>query len=153
MRFLHLIRPVMCVLPEVASPDRKVCSSESFGVENAVRTWLVVVWKTRDVETRAAQIGCRRTGTFSTYPFVTRLDFPSNIHRKQCNSMQQPPSFCPYFILFSLAVALKSKSTTKGHSSLLFLGSLTQLFACFFFLPQYTNAIQRIIKSNSIQII
>jgi hypothetical protein len=24
MRFLHLIRPVMCVLPEVASPDRKV---------------------------------------------------------------------------------------------------------------------------------
>jgi hypothetical protein len=25
MRFLHLIRPVMCVLPEVASPDRKVC--------------------------------------------------------------------------------------------------------------------------------
>lgn len=27
MRFLHLIRPVMCVLPEVASPDRKVCLS------------------------------------------------------------------------------------------------------------------------------
>jgi hypothetical protein len=27
MRFLHLIRPVMCVLPEVASPDRKVCGS------------------------------------------------------------------------------------------------------------------------------
>jgi hypothetical protein len=26
MRFLHLIRPVMCVLPEVASPDRKVRS-------------------------------------------------------------------------------------------------------------------------------
>lgn len=26
MRFLHLIRPVMCVLPEVASPDRKVSS-------------------------------------------------------------------------------------------------------------------------------
>merc|ERR1712003_609019 len=24
MRFLHLIRPVMCVLPEVASPDRKI---------------------------------------------------------------------------------------------------------------------------------
>jgi len=24
MRFLHLIKPVMCVLPEVASPDRKV---------------------------------------------------------------------------------------------------------------------------------
>lgn len=24
MRFLHLIRPVMCVLPEVAQPDRKV---------------------------------------------------------------------------------------------------------------------------------
>ena len=27
MRFLHLIRPVMCVLPEVASPDRKVRES------------------------------------------------------------------------------------------------------------------------------
>lgn len=26
MRFLHLIRPVMCVLPEVAQPDRKVSS-------------------------------------------------------------------------------------------------------------------------------
>jgi hypothetical protein len=25
MRFLHLIKPVMCILPEVASPDRKVC--------------------------------------------------------------------------------------------------------------------------------
>jgi len=24
MRFLHLIRPVMCVLPEVATPDRKI---------------------------------------------------------------------------------------------------------------------------------
>ena len=24
MRFLHLIKPVMCILPEVASPDRKV---------------------------------------------------------------------------------------------------------------------------------
>lgn len=24
MRFLHLIRPVMCILPEVAQPDRKV---------------------------------------------------------------------------------------------------------------------------------
>jgi|AntRauTorckE5430_2_1112549.scaffolds.fasta_scaffold16253_2 hypothetical protein len=24
MRFLHLIRPVMCVLPEVSTPDRKV---------------------------------------------------------------------------------------------------------------------------------
>uniref|UniRef100_A0A6U2X7N0 Translocon Sec61/SecY plug domain-containing protein n=1 Tax=Entomoneis paludosa TaxID=265537 RepID=A0A6U2X7N0_9STRA len=24
MRFLHLVRPVMCVLPEVASPDRKI---------------------------------------------------------------------------------------------------------------------------------
>ncbi len=30
MRFLHLIRPVMCVLPEVASPDRKVSSAPSF---------------------------------------------------------------------------------------------------------------------------
>ena len=28
MRFLHLIRPVMCVLPEVASPDRKVSNFE-----------------------------------------------------------------------------------------------------------------------------
>jgi hypothetical protein len=28
MRFLHLIRPVMCVLPEVASPDRKVSFTE-----------------------------------------------------------------------------------------------------------------------------
>lgn len=27
MRFLHLIRPVMCVLPEVAQPDRKVSPS------------------------------------------------------------------------------------------------------------------------------
>ena len=24
MRFLHLIKPVMCVLPEVATPERKV---------------------------------------------------------------------------------------------------------------------------------
>lgn len=24
MRFLHLIKPVMCILPEVATPDRKV---------------------------------------------------------------------------------------------------------------------------------
>lgn len=24
MRFLHLIKPIMCILPEVASPDRKV---------------------------------------------------------------------------------------------------------------------------------
>lgn len=24
IRFLHLIKPVMCILPEVASPDRKV---------------------------------------------------------------------------------------------------------------------------------
>jgi hypothetical protein len=31
MRFLHLIRPVMCVLPEVASPDRKVhCFSRMY---------------------------------------------------------------------------------------------------------------------------
>lgn len=29
MRFLHLIRPVMCVLPEVASPDRKVREGSS----------------------------------------------------------------------------------------------------------------------------
>lgn len=27
MRFLHLIRPVMCVLPEVAQPDRKVSAA------------------------------------------------------------------------------------------------------------------------------
>jgi hypothetical protein len=33
MRFLHLIRPVMVVLPEVQSPDRKVrcCSIQTFG--------------------------------------------------------------------------------------------------------------------------
>ena len=30
MRFLHLIRPVMCVLPEVASPDRKVRTNFTF---------------------------------------------------------------------------------------------------------------------------
>lgn len=24
MRFLHLIKPIMCILPEVAAPDRKV---------------------------------------------------------------------------------------------------------------------------------
>lgn len=24
MRFLHLIKPVMCIVPEVAEPDRKV---------------------------------------------------------------------------------------------------------------------------------
>jgi len=34
MRFLHLIRPVMCVLPEVASPDRKVRARPSLGVED-----------------------------------------------------------------------------------------------------------------------
>jgi hypothetical protein len=33
MRFLHLIRPVMCVLPEVASPDRKVRSFRAAAVE------------------------------------------------------------------------------------------------------------------------
>ena len=42
MRFLHLIRPVMCVLPEVASPDRKV---RALSVSVAWR------WKSRaDVE-------------------------------------------------------------------------------------------------------
>lgn len=30
MRFLHLIRPVMCVLPEVASPDRKVRGQSAY---------------------------------------------------------------------------------------------------------------------------
>lgn len=30
MRFLHLIKPVMCVLPEVAQPDRKVLFSLTF---------------------------------------------------------------------------------------------------------------------------
>ena len=34
MRFLHLIRPVMCVLPEVASPDRKVCAVNDFRGED-----------------------------------------------------------------------------------------------------------------------
>jgi len=37
MRFLHLIRPVMCVLPEVASPDRKV-RNESGGMTVDSRT-------------------------------------------------------------------------------------------------------------------
>jgi hypothetical protein len=32
MRFLHLIRPVMCVLPEVASPDRKVRKGKGDGI-------------------------------------------------------------------------------------------------------------------------
>jgi hypothetical protein len=38
MRFLHLIRPVMCVLPEVASPDRKVRNSEAMDLDTVI-TW------------------------------------------------------------------------------------------------------------------
>jgi hypothetical protein len=38
MRFLHLIRPVMCVLPEVASPDRKVRLVETNGAVVAAQS-------------------------------------------------------------------------------------------------------------------
>ena len=41
MRFLHLIRPVMCVLPEVASPDRKV-SGHMFVLSTSLKLAMVL---------------------------------------------------------------------------------------------------------------
>lgn len=43
MRFLHLIRPVMCVLPEVAVPDRKVRNATIRKLYMVLVVWTLVV--------------------------------------------------------------------------------------------------------------
>lgn len=131
MRFLHLIRPVMCVLPEVASPDRKVCSCDFFrGMINAT-TMARKFSDCPDENGEPHNFGSRRAGTFSTHKLVTRLDCcvysrPSDERDHTTNTY-----FCAYYIAVALIVDPDRKRKQSGKYLCFFRCAHTNL--CLFF--------------------
>ena len=116
MRFLHLIRPVMCVLPEVASPDRKVS-------EGSVCVWIRFLFPSTPIlrvecigfiYTICAQITCRVVAMIDIfyYSLLTLIFFyiyhyQHRFHSAKRFSGPQSPSSSSSYVV-------KSQSTVSN---------------------------------------